>query len=225
MKVKRIVASVGASFEQFVAKMENHDAVAKCVINDIRQSAARIRSEKNRVAVRLERYQKECEKLETEKQLWLTRAKSCLAKQQDDAKAIECMSQVKAVEKQLEQVKVQAEQTQNLHVKLLNNLQDIEQKLEELESKRAILSSREARANVVSKLNNGGSEDDPLQIFERWETEVMSNEYVDISPEFEDANGRNSQLDREFSQQEDTADLQQALERLKEEMLRGGNND
>ncbi len=34
MRVKRLVASVGASFEQFVNKVENHEAVAEAVIRD-----------------------------------------------------------------------------------------------------------------------------------------------------------------------------------------------
>lgn len=220
MKVKRIVASVGASFEQFIAKMENHDAVAKCVIQDIRQSAARIRSECNRVQARVERNRLECQRIENEISQWQTRAKKCIAQQKDEAKALECIRQVKLLEKNLLQQQEQREQSEKLQATLQKNLHDIEHKLEALESKRATLSSREARSSVVSKLNNGAAEGAPLEVFERWEMEVMSNEYADTGFDLgmESARGTNSSLEHEFNQQEEQEDLIKSLQDLKEEI-------
>lgn len=47
MKVKRLMASVSAGFEDFVTRVENHEAVADCAIDELRKAAARVRDRKS----------------------------------------------------------------------------------------------------------------------------------------------------------------------------------
>jgi len=59
MKIKRLAASINAYFDDFVSKVENHDAVAKVAIEDVQKAAARIRSEKNKIDQRLKQLNEE----------------------------------------------------------------------------------------------------------------------------------------------------------------------
>ena len=59
MRLKRLVATVSAGFEDFVAKVENHEAVADCIIDEVRQAAARVRVQHARARSRILRLERE----------------------------------------------------------------------------------------------------------------------------------------------------------------------
>lgn len=221
MRVKRIAASVGATFDQFVNKMENHEAVANCVIEEIRHSAAKVRTEVNRVDHRYKALAGERQKFEDEKALWLRRAKQSVVKAGGDQRAIECIQQSKRIEKRLVSTVRQMQQTQELQESLRKNLHDIELRLEDLESRRAMLASREARAYLL-KNHVCGSSFESEHPFERWEQEVVSNEYFEQVANIgqRDA-GVDSQLARAFESEEEKVALQLELDALKKDMEKG----
>ncbi len=229
MKVKRFVASVGATFDQFISKMENHDAVAKCVIDDVRQSAAKVRGEVNRVEHRCSALQKEQQKLEDEKALWLRRAKQSVGNQKQsvaqagaDEKALDCIRQSKILEKRIVTITRQVKQSEDLKESLRKNLTDIEFRLEDLESRRAVLASREVRANLMKNSACDRSARDSEDLFDRWEQDVLSNEYCEQTTSVNISDGVvDSQLAREFETEEEEVSLQDALDELKREMEEG----
>ncbi len=229
MKVKRLVASVGASFEQFVSKMENHQAVASCVIDDMRSSAAKVRIEVNRVDQRIKTFEAQKAKLINDKSLWLKRAKQSMGDAAGDEKALNCIRQSKVIEARLKIVEDQLKQSVDLYDSLTTNIHEIDSKIETMESRRAMLSSREARANIFNKMQGEGSGLDSEALFDRWEQDVISHEYRDASvmPSTSD-DGVDRQLAREFESQEETEDLAEILASMKSDLaaeVEGKDND
>ncbi|MFL0804775.1 MAG: PspA/IM30 family protein [Agarilytica sp.] len=220
MKVKRLVASVGASFEQFVSKMENHQAVASCVIDDMRNSAAKVRIEVNRVDQRIKTFEAQKSKLINDKALWLKRAKQSMGDAVGDEKALNCIRQSKVIEARLKVVEDQLTQSADLYDSLTHNIHEVESKIETMESRRAMLSSREARANIFNKMQGEGAGLDSDALFDRWEQDVISHEYRDASviPSASE-DGVDRQLEREFESREETEDLAAILAGMKSDLM------
>lgn len=217
MKVKRIVASIGASFDQFVTKMENHEAVANCVIEDVQKSAAQVRAERNRMDQRLKKIKDERARLLKQESLWRDRVKSCL--DSNEEKAMACLKQAKIIANRSHQLDEQQTQTETLSGDLNYNLQEIESRLEELQSRKSLLSTRQARAKVIGKISDGFIDIDGETIFNRWEKEILVNEYQDPAvfrrgEEYQ----LDVSLDREFETEEETRSLKEELEELRAEI-------
>ncbi len=219
MKVKRIFASVGACFDQFVTKMENHEALASCVIEDIQKSAAHVRSEKIRVDARLKKIEDDKGELGLQEALWRNRAKSCV--DTDDKKAMMCLKQANAIIKRLDSLGEQQAQMETVRDDLKENLREIESKLEDLKSRKSLLSSRQARATVIGKVNDTCDDFDGDSIFERWEKEIIVKEYKDpLVFARGDEYAIDDTLNREFETVEETESLQLELEALRKEKNR-----
>ena len=71
MKVKRIVASINAGFESFLNKVENHEAVAESAIEEVRDSAAKVKVQQRRVGTTLARLRTRKSELDAEVELHL----------------------------------------------------------------------------------------------------------------------------------------------------------
>ena len=74
MRLKRLVTSVGASFEQFVNKVENQEAVAESVIRDVRASAAKLKVQMGGVNAQTERLRERRDRLTEDVGRWRQRA-------------------------------------------------------------------------------------------------------------------------------------------------------
>ena len=216
VKVKRIFATFGTCFDQFVTKMENHEALASCVIEDFQKSAAHVRSEKNRVDARLKKIEDDKAELSLQEALWRNRAKSCV--DTDDKKAMTCLTQANAIVKRLNSLDEQHSQIKTVSNDLRENLREIESKLEDLKSRRSLLSSRQARAKAIGKVNDTCENFDGESIFERWEKEIIIKEYKDpLVFARGDEHPVDETLSREFETIEETEFLRAELEALRAE--------
>ena len=73
-----------------------------------------------------------------------------------------------------------AEQTE-LATELDASLVQVEQRLVELQNRRTALSSREAKATVLAKVDAPNFANDIDELFSRWEVSVLEDEYRDAS--------------------------------------------
>jgi phage shock protein A len=105
MRLKRLVATVSAGFEDFVAKVENHEAVADCIIDEVRQAAARVRVQHARARSRILRLEREGDELIAERSRWNGRAVSLAAS--DETRALECVRRGRRAENRLGAVEAQ----------------------------------------------------------------------------------------------------------------------
>lgn len=211
MKFKALVATFSASFDELVRKIENHEAVADCVIQDVREAAAKIRSQLNLTQTRLRKLQLKEKTLEEEGRRWRERALAC--REQDEEKALRCMQALKQNETSLENLRHLIRENEQLLTDLESHLLNVEQKLAEIQGKRESLSARSARNKAESSALRSTDPQADEGVFERWETQVIADEYRNSS--YSSSNSTADLLDREFRKQEDRASLLAELHALK----------
>ena len=207
MRMRRLVASVGASFEQFVNKVENHEAVAESVIRDVRASAAKLKVQMGGVNTQTERLRERRDALAEDAGRWRERARRFAI--EDEERALECLRRMKRAEAEQAQVVDQLAQFEALYEKLKDRVAAVEARLSDLQLKRTALSSRSSRAQVMG----AGAQDsmsDVNAVFDRWEMAVIEGEYLD-----QVVGGDSDSLERELDAAEEREQLKAALEELK----------
>ena len=209
MRLKRLVASMGASFEHFVNKVENHEAVAESVIQDVRASAAKLKVQMGGVNAQAERLRECRNSLAEDAERWRERAKRFAV--EDEERALECMRRMNRAKAEQTQVVDQLAQYEALCETLKDRLTVVEARLSDLQLKRTALSSRGSRAQVMGGADQH-SMSDVNAVFDRWEMAVIEDEYLD-----EIVGGESDTLERELNATEEREQLRAALEELKQE--------
>ena len=209
MRLKRLVASVGASFDQFVNKVENHEAVAESVIRDVRAAAAKLKVQMGGIDAQADRLRERRDSLAHDAERWRERARRFAAEEEE--RALECLRRMKRAEAEQAQVVDQLAQYEALAEKLKDRLAAVETRLSSLQLKRTALSSRSARAQVIGAADQEALSD-VNSIFDRWEMSVIEDEYLE-----EVISGEDDRLERELDAAEEREQLKAALEELKKE--------
>ncbi len=215
MKIKRLVASVSAGFEDFVSKVENHEAVADCVIDDVRRATAQVKVQKNRTDAVIARTERQADTLEKDEQRWNERAVKLA--DSDGFRALECVRRARQAAEQRATLLEQLEEHRGLAADLGSRLAGLEQRLAELQLKRTALSSRAARAQTLRKADRPGACESVDTVFDRWETAVLADEYCDVGP-----SDGGDMLDLSFRAQEEEQELAERLAELKAQADREG---
>jgi phage shock protein A len=206
MKARRLMASISAGFEDFVTRVENHEAVADCAIDDLRNATAQVRVQQGRTAAQVKRLEDELQRAGNEVERWRDRA----LRVEDEQKALECMRRAKQSERRSEALETQLRD----HLALVDDLsarqRDLEGRLSDVQLKRTALSSRAARARTLKRAERCGPGETLDSVFDRWETVVTADEYRDgVTLEPADL------LDREFAAEEDDDALRAELDALR----------
>ncbi|MEM7255454.1 MAG: PspA/IM30 family protein [Pseudomonadota bacterium] len=207
---RRMVTSITATFDDFVSKVENHEAIAESVVHDVRTAAAELKVELARVQRDQNRLEKERATAEQDAIQWQERALSIA--DSDEERALACVQRAKTAEQRAEQLAAQVAEYGGIYDRLSSDLRDVEDRLAELALKKSELASRMKRAEVMEKFERPSAERQATAFFDRWETEVTREEYrrppvatrEPIDP-----------LKASFEAQEDAADLKARLDALK----------
>ncbi len=209
MKVKRLVASLGASFEEFVNLVENHEAVAESAIRDVRDAAAKVKVQINGVTAQADRLGKRRETLAEDVERWRERAKRFAGEDKD--RALECLRRMERAKAEEARVADQLSRHEALGDRLKERLATIEARLAELQLKKTDLSGRSACTQVRETADQETSADVD-SVFERWEMAVVKDEYLgDVITSDHD------RLERELDSEEEQQRLEILLEELKKE--------
>lgn len=207
MKLKRLAASINATFEDFVNRVENHAAVAEHVLAEVRNAAARLKVELARVQAQLSQLDARRNTLAEERDRWRQRAVRFAAS--DAGRALECVSRLEKCEASLAAIEREYAAHGRLADDIRTSLADVEQKLRDLELRKTSLGSRSARADAMRTLDERGASHEAERIFERWEVHVASDEYRHgMSPVASDP------LERELDAAESEAALKERLAAL-----------
>lgn len=211
LRIKRLVASISAGIEDVVGKLENHEAVADCLLDDLRQSISQVKVQRGRIDTQAKRTEKQIQDAVRDVQVWQQRAVKVA--EEDEAKALHCLQRAEHSESTAETLTEQL----NAHLATLQELDarisDMETSLNDLALKRASLSAREVNARAKGPINCDGSES-AARLFERWEESVMTNEsaagVVRLGGHI-----ASDVIEREFVEEEQQAKLKAKLAALK----------
>ncbi len=211
MKVKQWVASVTASFDEFVSKIENHEAVAESVIADVRKAAARLRSQRSRLQSELARTRTNAERARQAATTWEKRALSL--PQEEETRALECVARAEQESARAAAAEQQIIQSEAVIADIDRALSDVEAQLTELKLRKSTLSSRNTRADVLAAGQGFVQREDVDSVFERWEQTVIEKEYA------EDATPVSSvdEFEQPFATAERASALKQRLAALRKD--------
>ncbi len=203
MKLKRLVATFGANFDSFVNKVENHEAVADAMIEDVRAAAAKLNMQKARNVQQLHQLNQKRQKQTDDVERWKQRAMAIA--ETDETRALECVKRFKQQEKLLAVLDAQINEHESLDIQLQQRLASVEERISGLQFKRTALSSRTAKTKAVTT-SEGAITADIDSLFDRWEESVVKDEYLEggiIEPV--------DTLDKSFSDVEEMDDLKATL--------------
>ena len=205
---KRLSATLVSRIDQVVGEIENHDAVVQATLNDMRKKVAEAK-------VRLQQVQREKTRLEQQiieqqanSQRWRQRAIDCA--QQDEAKALECVSRARYCEQHASRLQHAVAHYQQAADKLAHDIQAAEQRLAEVKQKATLMRARQSSSKALlstteSKLDTTQLLDDT---FDRWEINITQAEMaIDVE---EPIDG----IEYEFLQAEQQAALHDELAAL-----------
>jgi len=206
--LKRITATVSASMDSVVSRVEDHDAVIESSIKECRQAAARIRVRLANVKRDGKQLQDTKTRLENDIELWEGRAID--AAQENEQRAMQCLKRKKLAEAQLVQTEESLAQHLNSEQKLVKNLALIESRVSEISQKRNTMRSRQSVSEamkIIHKLE-GDSSYAVDDTFDRWESNLLEREIAT------EADYSVDQFENEYIQQEELDSLKVELEEL-----------
>lgn len=209
MRVKQWVASVTASFDQFVSKIENHEAVADSVIADVRKGAARLRAQRSRIEAELGRTRAAEAQAVRNAKTWQQRAVAL--PEEEESRALECVSRAEQELARAEHARAQIAQSETVIADISSALSEVESQLQRLKLKKSTLASRTTRADVLAVSQEFGFREEVDSVFERWEQSVIEKEYAEDMPPVAGADP----FEQPFAQAEREADLKARLTELR----------
>ncbi len=177
MGVRQLIANFNASFETFVNKIENHEAVADQVIADAAAATSRIRAEERRNMGYRDRLSTELAKARTEAAQWERRAVSL--PEGNDKDALECVARAEYDNARAAQLAESLARYQAQAKDLQQALQEAERRLGDLRRKRSELAVRTRQATMADLAGVAADSETASSVstFERWEQAVAADEY------------------------------------------------
>ena len=208
---KRITATFGASVENVVSRVEDHDAIIRSAIADSRRAAARARAQLAQVGRDGERLRAEHRQADEDITRWSARALEVA--EDDETKALACIKRKQAAERRRAQLDGQLAEHRELEQRLTARISELESRVGEISRQRNAMRSRQSAAEaerIVRRIEGDGVLSTE-ETFERWEASLLETEMT--GPPMPEVDS----LEAEFVRKEEEAALRQSLDALKAE--------
>jgi phage shock protein A len=205
---KRLSATLISRVDQVVGEIENHDAVAQAALNDMRKKVAEAKVRLNQVHREETRLQKQIQEHQENVERWRKRAIE--SAEQDEAKALECVSRRRHCQSQVDRLQQTLQQYQQTSEKLSTDIAATEQRLAEVKQKLTLMRARQSTSSALKASSE--IENDAAQLledtFDRWEININQAEMViDEHPVIDP-------VEREFVMREQQEELRDELASL-----------
>lgn len=171
--LKRIFVSVKAQLNEVAEDFENHEAVVDAAIQTLEKLAAGTRVRLGRLDRELKALDERLAALRKDAALWGERAVRVAA---DEARALECVRRLEAVEREAEQLAATRRETEALRQKIRAEMDRQTAKLEEAKRRRTLLSSRQFHLEYASLPDPLRGEAGVDAVFDRWEVRLGAAE-------------------------------------------------
>ncbi len=175
---KRVWLSVGASVDSFAGKLENQEAVAEGLIDDMEEAVVAVRSELVKTKNEIDRLEKSLTTQKQEKESWICRAQKTA--DSDRGKALQCVKFVKAADTRIADIESELGVLRSVQKELSVNITDGEGRLSELRRKKRVLTSRQSCAEItnIARAAGGNVFGEADDLFSRWEAKVGRSEGI-----------------------------------------------
>jgi phage shock protein A len=209
-RIKRWTHGFVASIDSMIVQVENHEALATSALRDLEQGVARSKVQ----LMRVERDGRALKQALDEERDAAVRWRERAQREQDDARALECLRRHKRSETRVNELVQNHADHQRIEAQLKRDVQTLERRLLDLRQQRNTMRTRQSRAEAFNAVQGSGDAQtgEIGEIFERWETRVAESEV---------ASGcliaTVDSFDDEFLDAEEEAALKLELRALKEE--------
>lgn len=212
-RLKQWTTSLVSRVDWMVSQVENHEAVAKSAIRDVRRAAARARVQLTRVRADGEQLAQSLAEQREAERLWRERARESAA--DDEAKALECLRRARRAGRRLGELERRRAEHQRVEKQLAADVGVVEERLTHLQERHNVLRTRESRAHALATVRDASElgDGDVGDLFERWETQVLEREYEGGCS----TSGESDSLEDEFLEEEEESELRAELGRLRGE--------
>lgn len=214
---KRISATVASSIDHMVGEIENHEAVVQASLEDMQKkiATAKVRlSSLNRDKQSLE---KKLGEIQAKAKTW--KARAVQTANEDEDKALQCLSRAKQCEQQAETMKQSLQQYDVASHKLTSDIEQSEIKLSEMRQKHTIMRARQSTSSALNATNRS-CEDNTQKLldstFDRWEVNIVESELANDDSLASMDNFADS-LEQDFIKQENKTELAMELQALLKE--------
>ncbi len=172
----RITATIGATAEKTISRVENHDAIVEAAIRDTRKAASQAKVRYSRVVRDGQVMKKRLAEAREMERKWTERAADCASDNQK--KALACLQRRNECRSTIEQLSADLQQHEVHEQKLTASIKTIENRLQQITQQRNQMRSRESTAKaleVISRVDDdaGYGVDDA---FDRWSMNISETE-------------------------------------------------
>jgi len=209
--LKRWTTGVFSRIDNFVAQVENHEALVNEALKDLQQATARAQVQLKRVREDGQRLQRQRAEQHEQTLRWRERAKHSV---DDDVRAMECLRRENVAQRTVDALERRMQEHGRTEQQLVADVRCLDERLAKLKEQRNLMRTRQSRAEALGVVQGNAVQltGDIDEMFDRWEmrvTEAESAGGVDLSNEdsFESA----------YASEEEQADLRKQLEELRRE--------
>ena len=200
--------ALATRIDGMVSRIENHEALAQSVIQEVRRASARARVQLRRVRADGEQLRARIAENREAETSWRDRARRKAS--EDPEAAIECLRRAREAARRRRVLETRLGDHDRFESELSADVARIQERLSRLEEHRHVLAARESRAEALTGLSTAadvgpGPIDD---LFDRWEIQISEREVAFGRDEDEDA------FEHGFSVEEEDAELRAELENL-----------
>lgn len=174
--IKRLRVSLGTSFDAFINRVENHEALVGEAIREAQSAVARARVKLNHVHRDGEALQERLEGLQRAIGNWQSRAR-----QQADSnreRALECLRRRQEAEAELAHLERETRRHAETERALTGDIAKLEAHIAALKRRKHALAARDFRSKALQcgQVAEGACLQDLEDIFERWELKLAESE-------------------------------------------------
>lgn len=175
---KRLAVTIQSRTEELIGSLENHQAVAESMIQQMKQAAAKARIHFARVQADRQRLERRLRELHDAELRWVERARRVSST--DETRALACVRRLKATREEIARVESEREQVAKADRALAADLERLERQLAELERRKNTLACRQGCVDALTAVERADATnlEDLCGAFSRWETSVMEKEIM-----------------------------------------------
>jgi len=202
---KRLTRTLAVKVDVLLDNIENHEATTGAAIQELEEATIAVRARQKGCARRVEDFRGQLQELERDAGLWRERA---VRSKGDEERALSCVRRMQRAMEQTTSTTERLVKEEELLATLTSEIAGIDEKLEELRQRQAVLAAREAHAgarNLGRAVEAGGV----ATMLDRWEARIDQGEARMPSSGVE-----SDALSREFARQESEASAREALQQI-----------
>ncbi len=199
--------TLATRIDGMVSRIENHEALARSAIQEVRGAAARARVQLRRVRADGKQLRARIEEAQEAETSWRERAQRKAS--EDEAAAIECLRRAREAGRRARVLEARRVEHERLETELAADVNRIQERLSHLEEHKHVLAARESRAVALSGLDVSEVGPGPIEdLFDRWEVQISEREVGFGRDDDPDA------FEHAFSREEEDAALRAELDSL-----------